>query len=125
MKRVLIDTNFFFVPFQLGVNIFSEFERIMCEPFELMTLSSVKSELERLTKSAKGQDRSSAQLAVQLARNIRVELAIGSGDQAIINFVKAHDDIIVATNDSDLRKKLKSLKVSTIFVRGRKKLEIE
>lgn len=125
MKCILIDTNFFLAPFQLGVNIFSEFERIMNEPFELMTISSVKAELEKLVKSGKGQDRSSAQLATQIARNIPVVEVAGRGDDAIITYAKNNKDVMVATNDAGLRKALKGIGVRTIFVRNRSKLEIE
>jgi len=125
MKRILLDTNFFLVPFQLSVNIFGEFERIMLEPFELFTLSPLKGELEKLAKSGKGQDKSSAQLALQIASNITVIDSPGAGDDAIIQYAKANKGIIVATNDSALRKALHSLNIKTIFVRNKSKLEIE
>jgi len=125
MKRILLDTNFFMVPFQLGVNIFSEFERVMEEPFELMTLSPMKGELEKLARSGKGKDKSAARLAIQIALGIKAEAAAGSGDAAIIAYARKHKDLIVATNDSGLRKALKSFGVPTMFVRNRSKLEIE
>jgi len=125
MKKILLDTNFFLVPFQQGVNILSEFDRIMQEPFMLMTLNPLIDELERLATNGKGDDKISAKLGTQLARNIEVEDAPGKGDDAIINFVKGKEGIIVATNDSDLRKRLKKEKIQTIFVRNKSKLEKE
>lgn len=128
MKKVLLDTNFFLAPFQLGVNILSELDRVVDEPHELMTLSPMKAELEKLAKTGKGDDKLSAKLALELARNIQVIDAPGSGDRAILDYAKAQTerkDLMVATNDSALRKSLKTLKIRTVFVRNRSKLELE
>jgi len=123
-KQLLLDTNFFLAPFQTGINIFSELERIMPEPFELMTITPVKKELEKIIKSGKGDDKIAARLGTELARNIKVVDAEGIGDQAIIDYAKSNK-IIVATNDSALRKELTKLKTRTIFIRNNSKLEIE
>ena len=125
MKKILLDTNFFLVPFQMGVNIMSELDRIMQEPFMMMTLKPLKDELEHIARNGKGDDKLSARLGSQLARNIEVDDAQGKGDDAIINYVKGRDDIIVATNDSTLRKRLKQEKIQTIFVRNKSTLELE
>lgn len=125
MKKILLDTNFFLVPFQLGINIFSEFERVLDEPFELMTISSVKAELEKLAKSGKTEERSAAALAIQIARGIPVVETSNRGDEAIIGYAASHKNVMVATNDSGLRKKLRAIRVRTIFVRGKNKLQID
>ncbi len=124
MKHILLDTNFFLVPFQLGVNIMSEFDRIIEEPYQMITIKPVKEELERLARNGKGGERSAARLGIHLARNIEVVEAEGKADDVIVSYAKNHKDVMVATNDSTLRKRLKSLKVPTIFVRNRSKLEI-
>lgn len=124
-KKILIDTNFFLVPFQVGVNILSEFERVMTEPFQLMTISPVKKELENLAENGKGDDKISARLGLELARNVTVVGAQGQGDDAIVDFASTTKDIIVATNDSRLRKRLKGKGVKTIFVRNKSTLEVE
>ncbi len=125
MKRVLLDTNFFLVPFQLGVNIMSELDRVMEGPYQLMTISPVVEELERLANSGKGDDRNAARLAMHLARNIDSEPAEGKGDEAILAYAKNRDDVVVATNDSALRRRLRKAKLKTIFVRNRSILEME
>jgi len=124
MKKILLDTNFFLVPFQLGVNIISEFDRIMEEPYQMMTLQPMKDELEKLASAGKGDDKNSARLGAHLARNIEVAEAGGKGDNAIVDYAKSHEDVLVATNDSALRKRLREFKIRTIFVRNRSKLEI-
>jgi uncharacterized protein len=124
MKLILLDTNFFLAPFQTGVDIFSELDRIVNEPFRIITISPVIGELERLSKTAKGEDRSSAKLALELAKGVDIIDYPGLGDEAIIDFARKNK-VIVATNDSALRKRLKAAKIRTIFVRNRSKLEIE
>jgi len=125
MKRILLDTNFFMVPFQLHINIFSELERVVDEQFELFTLTPLKGELETIARSGKGKDKSAAQLATQIARGVKSVETDKKGDAAILDYAKTNKDVIVATNDSDLRKRLKAAGVRTIFVRGRNKLEME
>lgn len=125
MKQILVDTNFFLVPFQLGVNIMAEFDRIMQEPFILMTIEPVITELERLAKNGKGDDKVSANLGLQLARNIEILPATGKGDEAIMDYATRNEDMIVATNDSKLRKRLKEKNIRTIYVAHKSKLEIE
>jgi hypothetical protein len=127
MKKILLDTNFFLVPFQLGVNIMTELERIMQEPFELMTLKPINDELESLAKKGRGDDKVCAQLGLQLARSITVEEVAKTEktDDSILLYATQRKDVIVATNDSALRKKLKVQKVRTIFVRNRSTLDTE
>ena len=125
MKKILLDTNFFLAPFQTGVNVMSELDRIMTEPFELMTISPVKTELEKIVRTAKGDDKICARLGAELARNIKVEEARGQGDDAIMLYLRDRKNIIVATNDSNLRKTLKKEKIRTIFVKNKSKLDIE
>ena len=125
MKKILLDTNFFMVPFQLNVNILGEFDRVMNGPFTLITISPIKKELENLAKNGKGADKVCAKLGLEFARNVTVIDYTGQGDNAIIHFALNTKDVIVATNDSDLRKKLLKEGIRTIFVRNKSKLEIE
>jgi rRNA-processing protein FCF1 len=122
MKKILLDTNFFLAPFQLGINIFTEFDRIMEEPYVMMTIGPVKKELEKIAKSGKGDDKAAARLGVHLARNIEVAEAEGKADDAIVDYMEKDEDLMVATNDSGLRKRLK--KGRCICVRHKSKLEI-
>lgn len=123
--KILLDTNFFLVPFQLGLHILPELERIVPEEFTLMTISPIKEELNRLSEKGKGDDKICATLALEFAKSVPVVKTEGAGDDAIVDFAKRDPDIIVATNDSDLRKRLKSQKTKTIFVRNRSKIEME
>lgn len=124
MKKILLDTNFFLVPFQLNINIFREFDRLVNEPYIMMTLQPVKEELEKLAESGKRAERSAASLGSFLARNIEVAEARGPADDAIIEYAKSHEDVLVATNDAGLRKRLKKEKLQAIYVRQKSKLEI-
>ncbi|MBN2517794.1 MAG: nucleotide-binding protein [Candidatus Altiarchaeota archaeon] len=122
---VLLDTNFFLVPFQLGVNIFSELDRVLQTNYTLVTLSPQLDELTRLSKDAKkGSDKTAARIGLELARGMRVIESPLKGDEAILDFAK-RNKCIVCTNDSELRKKLKGMRTRTIFVRNRQKLALE
>lgn len=122
-QKVLLDTNFFLVPCQLGVNIFSELDRVIQTDYTLIILKPQLEELKKLSKEAKGNDKIAARLGLELARGIRVIESSLNGDEAIIEFAK-RNKCIVCTNDSELRKRLKQQKTSTVFVRGKQKLEM-
>ena len=48
MIKILLDTNFLVLPFELKVDIFSEFERIIDEPFKVYTLSTCLGEVKKV-----------------------------------------------------------------------------
>ena len=122
-KQVLLDTNFFLVPYQLGIYIFSELDRIVPTDYTLITLRPLFEELKKLSKEAKGGDKTAATLGLEFAKGIKVIDSSLNGDDAIIEYAK-RNKCIVCTNDSELRKRLKQQKTPTIFARGKQKLEM-
>ena len=62
MKKVILDTNFLLLPFQFKLDIFSEIERVLEMPKEILVPSLVLEELKRL--SARGNRAAKLGLAI-------------------------------------------------------------
>jgi len=114
MKRVIFDTNFLVDLCRFRIDM-DELDNIVEEPFELCTLESVIKELEKLgTKEAK--------VALKLieAENIKIlKFGMANTDNALVELAKTND-VIVATNDRELRKRLGK----AIYIRAKKHLGI-
>jgi len=97
--KVVLDANFFFVPSQFNLDIFEELANLLNQRFEPILLSSTQKELQALAESSSPKKRKQAQLALRLAD--------------------------VATNDRELRIRLRNLGVPVIFLRQKHRLELE
>jgi rRNA-processing protein FCF1 len=127
MHKVILDANFLLVPFQFKVDVFSEIEALI-GGFEPIVLSTTMEELKRLSKAKSEKIRRSSSAALELAKKCRivdVELRPGeSYDDAILR-VAGEGKYIVATNDSNLRKRLRDKGITTIFLRQKSHLEMD
>ncbi|MDD5110910.1 MAG: ribonuclease VapC [Candidatus Altiarchaeota archaeon] len=120
MKTVLLDTNFLLLPGMDGIDIFSELEKLVGEQIELATLSSVVSELRKI-----GQSRSKRGTAANVAlaligkKNVKsIETALPA-DESILRHALDHENVIVCTNDRELKQKLKRGNVRVITPKGK------
>ena len=126
--KVIFDSNFFFIPSQFQLDIFEELTNLLDQRFDPVLLSPTQEELERLAKESSPKMRGQASLALKLAEKCRV-VHVEKG------LKETHDDLIVrmavewkcptATNDRELRKRLRNLGVPVIFLRQRHRLELE
>jgi rRNA-processing protein FCF1 len=124
MKRIILDTNFLTVPYQLKVDIFEEIDKLMEEDYELATLNGVIEELKKLSKS-KGRDSIAAQIALELIKRKNVKIINTEEkkvDSAILKI--ADENTIIATNDKNLRKKIKNKNLKALYLRSKKRLEM-
>ncbi|MHA1744119.1 MAG: type II toxin-antitoxin system VapC family toxin [Candidatus Heimdallarchaeota archaeon] len=118
MKRVILDTNFLISLAEFKVDL-DEIENILNEPYEILTISSVVDELKKINNK-------NARLALKLIELKKVKiLKVGekNADKAILSL--ANKDTIIATNDAELRKRLKTLNSKTIYLRAKKYLAID
>jgi len=128
MIKVIFDSNFLFVPSQFQLDIFEELTNLLNQRFEPVLLSPTYRELLKIAEKGSPKRRKQASLALKLAEKCRL-IHIEKGLE------ETHDDVIVriatewrcpvATNDRELRKKLRSVGVSVIFLRQRQRFELE
>lgn len=121
--KVILDSNFLIdiLRFKLDLDNIKE----ICGRCELIVFDSVVDELEKISKS-KGKNGQYARLALKILKlkNIKILKIEGKDvDETILNFVNR--DMVVATNDRELRKKLKVKDIKTIYIRNKKRMVME
>ncbi len=126
-KKVILDTNFLLIPGQFMVDIFTELERIMQEPFELCVIDKSIKELNQVVMTGKTKDRFAAKLALALIiqknlKTLHSFVTKKSVDDIIVS--KADKDTFVATQDKALRQRLKEKGAKIIGLRQQKYLEL-
>ena len=120
--RVIFDTSFLLDMLRYKVDISLLYERL--GKFEKLVLDSTLNELNTIARksSKKGM---LARVALQLIRNEdfrTIKTGEKDFDKAIL---KIKNNYYVATNDLALRKKLKEKGIKTIYLRAKKKIEVE
>jgi rRNA-processing protein FCF1 len=126
--KVVLDANFLFVPSQFQVDIFEELANLLNQSFELILLSSTLMELQGLAESDSPKERKQAQLALKLAEKCRVvpvEKGLGETYDDVIVRVAAEWKSPVATNDRELRRRMRTLGLPVIFLREKRRLMLE
>jgi len=123
MKKIVLDTSFLvdIVKFKIDLK---EIDEVISQPYKLLTTDSVIKELEKLS-AKKGKESKNAKIALKLIKSKRVEILkskVKTTDKAIIKL--CDKKMIVATDDRELRKKLKNLGIKTIYLRAKKKIGI-
>lgn len=127
MLRVILDSNFLFVPFQFHVDIFDELEALLGR-YEPIVLSTTLEELKNLTKKRSVKLQRQASAVFELVRRCKVvdvEKKPGESYDDIILRKARESKLPVATNDKELRRKLRGEGVAVIFLRQKSHLEME
>jgi len=126
--KVILDSNFLFVPSQFHLDIFEELANLLNQRFEPIILSSTQNELQGLAESSSPKRQKQAQLALRLAEKCRAvpaEKGLRETYDDVIVRVAAAWKSPVATNDRELRIRLRNLGVPVIFLRQKHRLELE
>lgn len=125
MTKIILDTNMLLVPGQFKVDVFDEIISLVKGEIEYTITHSIKRELEKISRN-KIKDSPAAKIALSLIEKNNVKTVKGKGnntDEEIVNL--ANENSMVATNDKALQKKLKEKGIKIIYLRSKKKLEIE
>lgn len=128
--KIILDTNFLFIPGDAGVDIFTEIQRIISEPYELCVMNSTIKELEStIFNTSKQKQGLNAKLGLILVKQKNLKTLKGSSnhyaDSSIIDYARENPEkTIIATQDKDLKKELKKIPVRIITLRQKKYLEM-
>jgi rRNA-processing protein FCF1 len=126
--KVILDANFFFVPAKFKIDIFEALQTLLNQRYEPILLSTTHEELQTMAKKGAPAKRKQASLALQLAKKCRlvqVDKEIEETNDDIILRIAAEWKTPVATNDRELRKRLRAKSIPVIFLRGKTRLEME
>ncbi len=126
--KVILDANFFFVPSQFNLDIFEELANLLNQRFEPVLLSSTQKELQGLTESKSTKIQKQAVLALRFAekcRFISVEKDVNETYDHVIVRVATEWKCPVATNDSELKRRLRENGIPVIFLRQKRRLAMD
>jgi len=122
--KVVLDSNFLITPIEYHIDIFDQIPRVLGRKTELIIPTAVYKELKRIMKTA---NRKRASLALTLAKKCRiVETPTEKGedvDDVIIRLAQSWKTP-VATNDRELRERLRAIGIPVISMRGKGRLEL-
>lgn len=124
-KEVVIDTNFFMVPFQFNVDIIDELEKAL-PLYKLTTPSFVINELKGLKRNNKGKIRLNADLALKLANSSNIEIKdISLENNETVDDALLRVSEVLATNDIELKKRAKKKGITVAYLRQKKYIAID
>mgnify|MGYP003532010020 FL=1 len=124
-KEVVIDTNFFMVPFQFNVDIVSELEKLL-PSYKLTTPSFVINELKGLKNNNKGKTRLNANLALKLANSSKIEIKdISLLENETVDDALLRVSEVLATNDIELKNRAKDKGITVVYLRQKKYIAVE
>ena len=126
--RVILDSSFLFVPSQFNIDIFEELAKVLNRKYDPLVLSSTLEELHKIASGGSVKIRRQASFALKFAEKSKlITLKKGEGE--------SYDDVVVraalemgcsvATNDRELRRKLRQIKVPVIYLRQKTHLTID
>ena len=126
--KVIFDSNFFFLPAKFKLDPFEEVSKVTERRIEPIILSVSLQELKHLARHGSPKIRRDAILALKFVDSCQIlEVERRSDERAddVILRVASENKIPVATNDSELRRRLRSMGVPVIYLREKSKLEVE
>ena len=125
IKEVVIDTNFFMVPFQFNVDIITELEKVL-PSYKLTTPSFVINELKGLKNNNKGKIRLNANLALKLANSSKVEIKdISLLENETVDDALLRVSEVLATNDMELKKRAKAKGITVVYLRQKNYITVD
>jgi len=125
MHRVVLDTNFLIIALKFRIDIFQELSRVLDVRFDVYILDKTINELEKLINKPKVN-----QFTINLVKsfikrkNIKILRTSRNGyvDDLILSLKPGN--LIVATQDKELKRKLKEKNIPIIIIRQKKYLEL-
>ena len=124
-KEVVIDTNFFMVPFQFNVDIIDELEKAL-PSYKLTTPIFVIKEMKALKRNNKGKIRLNADLALKLANSSNIEIKdISLENNETVDDALLRVSEVLATNDIELKKRARKKGITVAYLRQKKYIAID
>jgi len=124
--RVIIDTNFLLIPVQFKVDIFTEIDRICNFKYELAIIDKTIDELNSIIENQRGKDKEAAKLALSLLKHKDINIIHTKQSDKIVDDLIVDEaekgEIVVATNDKELKHRLMARNAQIIVLRQKKHL---
>jgi len=124
MKKIILDTNFLLIPYQFKVDIFSEIERICDFKYELRIIDKTVDELNKIIKEQKGKHKEAARFALVLIEKRKIKKINTKEIIDVDSLLLTQKGAIVATQDAELKRRLKKSNIKVITLRQKKYLTL-
>jgi rRNA-processing protein FCF1 len=125
--KLIFDTNFLFLPGRFHIDILAECAALLGQRVDPLLISQVRLELDKMASGRSAKRSREASLALEYAKRLRfvaVESGLKEGTDDVISRLAAEWECFVATNDRELRKRLRDISVPVIYLRERSRLEL-
>ena len=126
--RVILDSNFAFIPIQFGVDILAELANLANRRVELVILSPIYAEIKALSRREGKQGKmATAVLEYMHDKTTLVDVTIMPSESVEDVLVRIADEwkCPVATNDRRLRVRLRHINIPVIYLRQKSYLEVD
>lgn len=126
--KIILDANFLFIPSQFRLDVFEGITNLVNQRFEPILLSTTHEELKKMAEKGKPKLSKQAAMALKLAEKcsiVDVKKSQEETNDDVIIRIAAEWKCPVATNDRELRRKLRSRDIPVIFLRGKNRVELE
>ena len=122
-KLVVLDSSTLMVPFEYSVDLEDELTRLLGK-VKIIIPKQIVDELIFLSENGRGRKKLLAKPALELIKNYKIINSEGKGDDSVL-FLAKKLHAVVATNDRNLRKRVKDSSLKVIYLRGKKRLVLE
>ena len=126
--KVIVDSNFLMIPSKFRIDIFGELSRTLNRLVDLIVLSPVYEELQNISLDAHPKLSKQAKMALKIIEKLEIvdvkPIPEETVDNIILRIAKEWN-CPVATNDNELRKKLKMIGIPVIYLRQGVRLGLE
>lgn len=130
-RKVILDTNFLLIPGQFNVNVFVEIERVIGKSVKLCIIDKTINELNKIIVFGKTKDASAAKLGMAIAgahlkqKSLKIlpSFPNKSVDDAMV--AKSNKKIYIATQDKELKRRVKEKGAQIITLKQKKYLVLE
>ena len=126
--KLILDSNFLFLPLQFHIDIYDELPKLFNQEVDCIILSSTRQEILKIAREGSSKTQQQAILALKLAENCReidVKRMFNETYDDVIVRVAADLNCTVATNDRELRRKLRGIGLPVVFLREYSRLQID
>jgi len=126
--KIILDSNFLFVPLQFKIDIFEGMMNLLNQRFEPVLLSTTYQELQKMAEKGSPKLRRQATIALKLAEKclvVDVEKSEEETNDDVIVRVAAQWRCPAATNDRKLKQRLRDISIPVIYLRQKSRLVLE
>jgi len=126
--KVILDSNFLFVPSQFKIDIFEGMMNLLNQKYEPILLTTTLHELQRMAQKGPPKLRKQVYIALKLAEKcqlVNAERREEETNDDVIVRIAAQWKCPVATNDAELKRRLRDISIPVIYMRQKSLLELE